>query len=61
MQKTIDLSAADIILLIKEKRIKIGDYTLKPNFSYLSFISLLQEDLNKEYEHTATATIFKPR
>ena len=59
MQKTIDLSAADIILLIKEKRIKIGDYTIKPTFSYISFISLLQEDLNNDYEHTATT--FKPR
>lgn len=61
MQKTIDLSAQDIISLIKEKRIKIGDYTIKPNFSYLSFISLLQEDLNNAYEQSATSTNFKPR
>lgn len=61
MQKTIDLSAADIILLIKEKRIKIGDYVLKPNFSYLSFISLLQEELNNDYEQSATTTNFNSR
>jgi hypothetical protein len=45
MQQTINISAENIISLIKEKKIKIGDYTIKPNFSHLYFISLLSEDI----------------
>ena len=46
MQQTINISAENIISLINEKKIKIGDYTIKPNFSYLTFISLLTEEFN---------------
>jgi|GEM_PF-3683998 len=52
MQQTINISANDIILLIKEKKIKIGDYTIKPNFSYLTFIGLLSEEFNNESNTT---------
>ena len=46
MQQTINISAENIISLINEKKIQVGDYTIKPNFSYLTFISLLSEDYN---------------
>lgn len=52
MQQIINLSAEDIILLINEKKIKVGDYTIKPDFSYLTFIGLLSEEFN--YESSTT-------
>jgi len=48
MQQTINISAENIISLINEKKIKIGDYTIKPSFSYLTFISLLSEEFKDE-------------
>lgn len=56
MQQTINISAEHIISLINEKKIKIGDYTIKPNFSYLTFIGLLSE----EYKNVSDITGNKP-
>lgn len=47
MQTNIKLTAQDIIKLIMEKRVKIGEYTISPDSSYLSVINLLYETINE--------------